>query len=332
MSTDAPANRSDRPVRDGHALPAESDRTRPLEQSSSRQQADAGRPQQSVQTLNRADYNRARHEAPPIQRHGDSGSRAQADTGTRSYSSDGGRRTEHGQIGRTADSPASQHPRAETPNRAEFNQARHAAPPIHRVESPPDRAEQGSGAQRPERASPERPAAEDAARSAGPDTRLKPEATLADKRETGSRPDGSASEVEERPRADFSWISVGEADRTLGDTNPTGIGLKPAGEQLLEMDSKKSRAEAFRDEFYNPETIEDFRDECEDKADRVQQLFERPPTSSHADVPVHHPYITVPEAEHLSANELAMTGLVVGILAFETARTIRGKVHELRGG
>ena len=98
------------------------------------------------------------------------------------------------------------------------------------------------------------------------------------------------------------------------------------------MDSKKSRAEAFRDEFYKPETIEDFRDESEDKADRVQQLFERPPTSSHADVPAHHPYITMPEAEHVSGNELAMTGLVVGILAFETARTIRGKVHELRGG
>ena len=64
----------------------------------------------------------------------------------------------------------------------------------------------------------------------------------------------------------------------------------------------------------------------------MQQLFERPPTSSHADVPVHHPYITMLEAEHVSGNELAMTGLVVGILAFETARTIRGKVHELRGG
>jgi hypothetical protein len=168
--------------------------------------------------------------------------------------------------------------------------------------------------------------------SAGPDARLKPEATPGDKGEVVPGASGLAPEAGERPRADFSWVSAAEADRTLGDTNPTGIGLKPSGEQLLEMDTKKSRAEAFRDEFYKPETIEDFRDESEDKADRVQQLFERPPTSSHADVPVHHPYITMPEAEHVSGNELAMTGLVVGILAFETARTIRGKVHELRGG
>jgi len=42
--------------------------------------------------------------------------------------------------------------------------------------------------------------------------------------ERGER-DGKAS-----PR-----FSVVEAERTLGDTSPTGIGLKPTGEQLLEM-------------------------------------------------------------------------------------------------
>ena len=88
----------------------------------------------------------------------------------------------------------------------------------------------------------------------------------------------------------------------------------------------------FRDELYKPDTIEDFHDESEQNADDLPRLFERPPTSSHADVPVHHPYLTMPEAEHVSANDLAMTGLVVGILAFETTRTIRDKVHALRGG
>ena len=332
MSTDAPATTSDKPVRDDHALPAEPDRTRPVEQPSGQQRADAGRPQQPAETLNRADYNRARHEAPPIQRHGDSGSRVQADAGTRSSGSDGDRRTEHSRVRHTADSSASEHPRAETANRAEFNQARHAAPPIYRVESAPDQAERGPSGHRPERAGSERPAAEDAAMQTGPDARLKSEATLGDKWEAGSGAGELTPGAQEQPRADFSWVSLTDADRTLGDTSPTGIGLKPTGEQLLETDSKKSRAEAFRSEFYKPETIQDFREESEDKADRVQQLFERPPTSSHADVPVNHPYITMPEAEHVSANDLAMTGLVVGILAFETARTIRGKVHELRGG
>lgn len=332
MSTDAPATKSDQPVRDDHALPAESHRTRPVEQASGRQQADAGRPQPPAQTLNRADYNRARHEAPPIQRHGDSGSRVQADAGARSSGSDVDRRTEHSRIGRTADSSASGHLRTEVPNRAEFNQARHAAPPIHRIELPPNRAERGSDGQRPDRASSGPPSAEDAARSAGPDARLKPEAVRGNEREAGPGTDGLAPEAWERPRADFSWVSVAEADRTVGDTNPVGIGLKPTGEQLLETDSKKSRAEAFRDELYKPEMIEDFHDESEQNADDLSRLFERPPTSGHADVPVHHPYFTMPEAEHVSANDLAMAGLVVGILAFETARTIRGKVHELRGG
>jgi hypothetical protein len=332
VSTDAPTTRSDKPVRDDHAPPAEPDRTRPVEQTAGRQQADAGRPQQPAQTLNRADYNRARHEAPPIQRDGDSGSRAQSDAGTRSFGSDGDRRTEHSRIRHTADGSASERPRAEALNRAEFNSARHAAPPIDRGGSPRDQAERSQDGQRPERASPERPAAEDAARPAGPDARLKPETALGDKREADSGAGELAPGAGGRPRADFSWVSLGEGDRTLGDTSPTGIGLKPTGEQLLETDSKKSRAEAFREEFYKPETIEDFRDESEDKADRVQQLFERPPTSGHADVPVPHSYITVPEAEHVSANDVAMTGLVVGILAFETARTIRDKVHALRGG
>jgi hypothetical protein len=34
-------------------------------------------------------------------------------------------------------------------------------------------------------------------------------------------------------------FSVVEAERTLGDTTPTGIGLKPTGEQLLEMEGDK---------------------------------------------------------------------------------------------
>ena len=302
MSTDAPTTTSDKPVRDDHAPPAGPDRTRPVEQAAGRRQADAGRPQQPAQTLNRAAYNRARHEAPPIQRDGDSGSRVQTDAGTRGSGSDGDRRTEHSRIRQTADNPASQHPRAETPNRAEYNQARHAAPPIHRVESPPDQAERGQGGQRPERVSPERPAAEDAARPAGPDARPKPEATLGDKREAGSGAGEWAPGAPEQPRADFSWISLTDADRTLGDTKPTGIGLKPTGEQLLETDSKKSRSEAFRDELYKPDTIEDFHDESEQNADDLPRLFERPPTSSHADVPVHQPYLTMPEAEHVSAS------------------------------
>lgn len=37
-------------------------------------------------------------------------------------------------------------------------------------------------------------------------------------------------------------FSVAKAERTLGDTTPTGIGLKPAGEQLFEMDGDKPAA------------------------------------------------------------------------------------------
>ena len=49
----------------------------------------------------------------------------------------------------------------------------------------------------------------------------------------------------------YRRLSVVQADRTIGDTTPSGIGLKPTGEQLRDMESDKlSRADRFRKEFY----------------------------------------------------------------------------------
>jgi hypothetical protein len=53
----------------------------------------------------------------------------------------------------------------------------------------------------------------------------------------------------------YGRVSVAKADRGIGDTTPTGIGLKPSGEQLRDMESDKlSPADRFRKEFYRKAT------------------------------------------------------------------------------
>jgi hypothetical protein len=136
VSADTRGTPRDNPASNDHARSAESERTRAAEREPGRQ-ADAGRPQQhqSTQTLNRADYNRARHDAPPIQRSGDSGYREQGSPRDPAAGNGGQRRTEQATLGRAAETAAGGQRRAETLNRVDYNRARHDAPPIQRDES-----------------------------------------------------------------------------------------------------------------------------------------------------------------------------------------------------
>jgi hypothetical protein len=128
----------------------------------------------------------------------------------------------------------------------------------------------------------------------------------------------------------LSWSILPPEARTTGDTTPTGIGRKPDGEQLLETDAKGSRLDALRKKAYEAETIEDVHDAVDEYADPLEKLFDRPPTSSHADVPVHHPLYSPAESEHAAANEVVMATLVAGVIAFEGGRAARHAVHNLK--
>jgi hypothetical protein len=121
---------------------------------------------------------------------------------------------------------------------------------------------------------------------------------------------------------------VGEKpDRSPGDTSD----LPPSGEQLVEVESKESRFEALHNKICEPEVIEGLNDIAENEPDTVQALFERPPTSSHTEVPSSQQQWGSVTPEHASASEIAAAGLVTGVLLFETARWTRHKLETLKG-
>jgi hypothetical protein len=84
-------------------------------------------------------------------------------------------------------------------------------------------------------------------------------------------------------------FSVVEADRTLGDTTPTGIGLKPTGDQLLGMDDdepSRSRLDRFIDKAF--EDADDLHDGVGDIGEAIDNLRSAPAASGHS--PSHDAY------------------------------------------
>ena len=66
-------------------------------------------------------------------------------------------------------------------------------------------------------------------------------------------PGDITQEHSDRAGYPYQGFSVAEAERTVGDTTPTGIGLKPTGEQLLGMegdDPSRNRLDRFFDKAF----------------------------------------------------------------------------------
>jgi hypothetical protein len=118
------------------------------------------------------------------------------------------------------------------------------------------------------------------------------------------------------------------ADRTLGDTTPTGIGLKPTGEQIMKMENEDaSKPEKLRRKFL--EGIDDINDAARDNASLGHDLLTRHhPPAGHAMTEVPHP---LPEAPHEGgpAPDITSAGLVAGVLLIEATRRSREPVHRI---
>lgn len=108
--------------------------------------------------------------------------------------------------------------------------------------------------------------------------------------------------------------------------------LPPTGEQIVEMeDPKASRAERARKEFLSEENLGDAFDATDEWAKTGQDLFTRPPTGQHIEVPAQGPEITaVPQGE-IDPGSAATAGLVLGILGAEFFRWGKHKVEHMRG-
>jgi hypothetical protein len=122
---------------------------------------------------------------------------------------------------------------------------------------------------------------------------------------------------------------IGEKpDRSPGDRSD----LPPTGEQIVEMeDPKASRAERARKEFLSEENLGDAFDATDEWAKTGQDLFTRPPTSQHIEVPAQGPEITAAPQQEIDPGSAATAGLVLGILGAEFFRWGKHKVEHMRG-
>jgi hypothetical protein len=107
---------------------------------------------------------------------------------------------------------------------------------------------------------------------------------------------------------------VAEADRTIGDTTPAGIGLKPDGDQLRRLESDRvARADRFRKNVYD--RVEDIQDATEKTAGTLQGLLD-----AHRPTGQDVTYTAQPAIENSSpppadAGNIATAGLALGLLA-----------------
>jgi hypothetical protein len=125
-------------------------------------------------------------------------------------------------------------------------------------------------------------------------------------------------------------FGVAQADRTVGDLTATGIGLKPTGELLLDMESEtESPLERLRHHLYKD--AGDVTDVLKEQGDTAISLFESPPTGTHSEVPGGHPDTSRPAHHPIEGGHLALAGFVVGVLGFEVFRRVKNKVEAWRG-
>jgi hypothetical protein len=148
--------------------------------------------------------------------------------------------------------------------------------------------------------------------------------TPAGRQDKGSQGETRQENADEHDRPS-SRVRVVEADRTIGDTSPTGIGLKPDGTQLRDMEGDKlSRRDRFRKELYRE--AEDIQDVSEKNVTDIASLLGSHPPAGHAET-VALPSIEASSPPPVDAGNLATAGLALGLVA---ERAISWAIDQLR--
>jgi hypothetical protein len=107
--------------------------------------------------------------------------------------------------------------------------------------------------------------------------------------------------------------------------------LPPTGEELIDMESDSmSRFDRLRNHIYKQ--ADDITDVAEKTGNRALELWERPPTETHAEIPIGHPEITNPAPPALDGGQLVLASLTVGMLGYELLRAVKNRVDTWKGG
>ncbi len=125
-------------------------------------------------------------------------------------------------------------------------------------------------------------------------------------------------------------VHLGPEDRTLGDDKLTGIGLKPTGEQLRDMESDKlSRGDRFRRNVY--ERVDDIQDASEKNAGALEGFLGSHRPTGHDVVHTTQPTIEAPPPPPADAGNIATAGLVLGLLADRAVHLARERLRRSKG-
>lgn len=148
----------------------------------------------------------------------------------------------------------------------------------------------------------------------------------------GEQPPDSAPLGQADHDQPFTVVHASPEMRTFGDDTPTGIGLKPTGDQVVEMENDKaSRAERARREFLSGERLGDAFDATDEWAQTGQDLFRRPPTGQHIEVPTHGPAFTAMPQQEIDPGSVATAALALGIVGAECVRWGKRRLGDKRG-
>jgi len=151
---------------------------------------------------------------------------------------------------------------------------------------------------------------------------------IADETRSGADPPTRGESQGDQSYLHVTVVEADTADRTLGDTTPTGIGLKPTGEQLREMENEElSKPEKLRRKLL--EGVDDINDAARDNASLGQDLLTRhQPPIGHAMTEVPHPLPAAPP-DGGAAPDITSAGLVAGVLLVEATRLSREPLHRI---
>jgi hypothetical protein len=119
-------------------------------------------------------------------------------------------------------------------------------------------------------------------------------------------------------------------DRTVGDDTLTGIGLKPTGDQLRNIESDKlSRGDRLRRNVY--ERVDDFRDASEKNAGALEGFLGSHRPTGHDVVHTTQRAIEAPQPPPADAGNIATAGLVLGLLADRAIHQAREWLRRSKG-